>query len=154
MKQCFKPELITFNKFSERHKKQRKILSYFVFSFFLLTTVFGFFLPVCAQNIPLQQTLIVMEERDYTFAFGLYYDGLYQPAGRQFQTFASLSPDNFKKQVDAFHSAECFFQSVILSIRYADLSNSGKVDIESDRRESHRNRIYLGIKSVDGLTIF
>jgi len=145
LKQCFKPELITFIEFSERHKKQGNILFYFVLSFFLLISASGFFIPAFAQNIPLQQTLTVMEAQDYAFAFGLYCDGLFQLACRRFQTFVSLSPDNIKRRDDSFRNAECFFQSVLLSIPYTEVSNSGEFGIKSDWHGSPGRRIYLGI---------
>ena len=51
----------------------------------------------------------IQEEQDYTFAYGLYQDKLYQLAADQFQKFIDHYPSSVRKPDAIFLYAECRF---------------------------------------------
>ncbi|MBI3006186.1 MAG: tetratricopeptide repeat protein [Ignavibacteriales bacterium] len=76
--------------------------------FFLV--LFFFSLNTASTQALTTPATTVAEEQDYTFAYGLYKDGLYQLAAQQFEKFLSQFPQSLKKIDASFLRSECAFQ--------------------------------------------
>ncbi|MBI4428229.1 MAG: tetratricopeptide repeat protein [Ignavibacteriales bacterium] len=77
---------------------------------FLFSALFLLLFKFASGQPGASAVVTVAEEQDYTFANGLYKDGVYQLASLEFEKFLSRYPQSLRRVDAAFLKSECAFQ--------------------------------------------